>query len=160
MIVPDYALLTFWETNKGYVTGAVSVVVALQAFNNQSKRIRRGVVTSLFIAVQATAVLGALTYIGGARLAALGGATVLTYVTQTTAETLPVEITERGPGSRRRGCDHVLWVRPLDWPDDAVRICDVPKNIWNAAQPGQQVVLSGVRGYSGFRVRAISLPTQ
>lgn len=72
------------------------------------------------------------------------------------AATERVVVTEIGPGIRR-GCNYVLQVRPTGDLDPGPRqLCDVPREIWDGARPGQTLILTGVRTDWGFRYSVIS----
>lgn len=67
-----------------------------------------------------------------------------------------VTITNRGAGYDSRGCDGALYIAEYHhFLND--RVCGIPHDLWDAAAPGDTLLLDGERSLLGFKARRVTL---
>jgi hypothetical protein len=68
-----------------------------------------------------------------------------------------VVVVEQGPLHRRKMCDRTVEVA-FPGAAPAGMLCDVPREIWDAVQPGDRLVLTGYWTQYGFRYETVARP--
>ncbi len=103
-----------------------------------------------------TPALFAVAYVFGKSFLTIGAPVIHSQFNKDKAGQLSVRVTSIGRERKRRSCDYILYAQAAGaYQGHEFKLCDVPRNIWDGAQPGQRLRLEGFETAYGFRYSEI-----